>query len=396
MTNEFLKKVYPHIEKTLSVSSKLSNFKRCIGRFMETRMKEMYDTVPCSRTYFGANEIDDLFKSLELDQKTVNEAIWNTYYKDIPKFNPAAARDEFTIAVLMAIRYFYMKKMDKELEITSIYLAFSGKFYPSIHSQKFKYNADGKYNRHIMEYVVNNELTGKFDLKREGSVFGAVRSISQTWIKSYESRIKSMTDEDAVYLIQQLHNRIKSFLGNIAEIYYDAVENKRGLMHTSDNLSEDDFHMDINSDSLRCEKYVEAAMAKINGSSVDQKLCAYSANANVKVSEVKSIIESIVMDNANLPEIKELVRLLITSYMESEKQKGKFRDITDISFISTSITPKPNTKDKKVLRIKEIVETWLSENSPAYRKRRSREATRVNYHKSVISYFTFVIYYANK
>jgi hypothetical protein len=75
---------------------------------------------------------------------------------------------------------------------------------------------------------------------------------------------------------------------------------------------------------------------------------------------------------------------------------SKDKDIKNIDFISTSITPKPNTKNTNILREKEIVEDWLNENSPSYRKRRSREATKSSYHKSVITYFTLCIYSANK
>ena len=72
------------------------------------------------------------------------------------------------------------------------------------------------------------------------------------------------------------------------------------------------------------------------------------------------------------------------------------KDIRNVEFLNKSITPKPNSKDPKVLRQKEIVENWLNENSPAYRKRKSREATRVNYHKSVLIYFTLITFEANK
>lgn len=365
----------------------------CIGRFIEKRSKDINDTVPASRYYFGTDEINDLFNSIGIDPDLVTDCINNTYYKDIPRFNPAAARDEFTVTMMMIIRYFHLKNSAKDLEISSIYLAFSGKFYVSIHSKKFQYNVDGKYNRHIMEYVVNNELSGKFDLKREKTIFGAVRSICSTWLKSYSSKLKRMHDEDAVYLIQQLHNRIKSFLGNIASIYYDVIENKNAyLAYTDDDLSEDNYHLDANSDSLRAEKYVEATMTRINSSSVDQRLCSYAANVNVKIDEVKSIIESIIMNNNNVAEIKELIRLIISVYMENSKSK----DIRNIEFVNSSITPKPNSKDPKVLRQKEIVESWLNTNSVRYRKRKSREGTRANYHKSVLVYFSLLIFESNK
>ena len=294
--------------------------------------------------------------------------------------------------MISVIRYFILNKMTKETEMSAVYLAFSGKFYTSIHSRKFMYNSDGKYNRHIMEYVVNYELSGKYDLKREGSVHGAVRSICNTWLASYTKRFTQMSDEDVVYLIQQLHNRIKSFLGNIAEKYYDAVKDKKYIAYSKDTLDDDNKILDDKNDSLRAEKYVEIAMAKISSMGVDQKICAISANQNVKITEVKSIIESIVMDNDNIPQIKELVRLMIISYMEN----SKFKDVVNPEFLARSITPKPNTKDPKVLRQKEIVEFWLNENSPAYRKRKSREATAVSYHKSVMSYFAWTIYNSNK
>lgn len=394
-TEAFLCEVYPHIEKSLDKN--LSSYRRCVGRFIEARLDDLNDTVPISRTYFGANDINDFFNSMNIDKKIVTDAINHTYYKDIPKFNPAAARDEFTVAMILVIRYFIIHNMVRETEMSSIYLAFSGKFYTSIHSHKFMYNSNGKYNRHVMEYVVNYELSGKYDLKREGSVHGAVRSICRTWLNSYIERFEQMSDEDAVYVIQQLHNRIKSFLGNIADKYYEAIKNKSYIAYTKDDINDADGAkviklLDDKNDSLRAEKYVEIAMSKINSMSVDQKLCSIAANQNVKITEVKSIIESILMDNNNIPQVKELIRLMIISYMEV----SKYKDITNPEFLAKSISPKPNTKDPKILRQKEIVEKWLDENSPAYRKRKSREATAVSYHKAVMSYFAWVVYISNK
>ena len=63
---------------------------------------------------------------------------------------------------------------------------------------------------------------------------------------------------------------------------------------------------------------------------------------------------------------------------------------------SVSYAAKPNTKDPNILREKEIVESWLTENSPSYRKRKSRLATKNSYYKSIFSYFTLVVHTANK
>ena len=97
----------------------------------------------------------------------------------------------------------------------------------------------------------------KFDIVREGNVIGAVKSISTTWVKSYSQRFREFHDDDCVYLIQQLHNRIRSFMSNIAELYYDAVKNKDLYMtYDADNISEDDYHL-ADSDSFKLGRYTE-------------------------------------------------------------------------------------------------------------------------------------------
>lgn len=189
--------------------------------FIKDRSKDLYDIVPVRRIPFGSEDIDSFFKAMKIDKNEITQCLSETYYWNM-NFNPRAAKDEFTMTMMMVIRYFLLKNKQTDAEISTIYLAFSGKFYPSIHSQKFKIPPE-KY-RHIMEYVLNNVLTQKYDLKREGSVFGAVRSICRTWLRTYTPKFKNPDDEDVADMIQQLHGRIKSFLGNIAAAYYDTYE----------------------------------------------------------------------------------------------------------------------------------------------------------------------------
>jgi hypothetical protein len=242
-----------------------------------------------------------------------------------------------------------------------------------------------------MLYVVNNMLSQKFELKKEGSLIGAVRSICNTWIDTYADRMKDFDDEDVVYMIQQLHNRIKSMIQNVAELYYKAYEDKDVyLTFDGDDMSEDNYHL-ADSDSLKAQRVVEASMNKLNTSSIDYKTCKRASDSNVKTDEVKSIMESILSDNANQPEIKELVNLIVIDYYKNSKKK----DVKDIEFISYTISPKPNAKDPNLVREKEIIEGWLDENSPQYRKRKSRAATKTSYYKAVLYYFTLTIYEAN-
>ena len=387
VTTVAVDKIYPLVEKSLSKNT--AKYKKNIQNFFESRSKDLYDTAPYTRMLFGENETNDFFKSIDINKNDIREYLKDTYYWNM-NFSPKAAKDEMTMTMMMIIRYFVLKKDTLNAELSAIYLALSGPFYPSIHYGSFPKVQPSEY-RHVMEYVVNNMLTMKFDLKREGSVFGAIKSICKTWLKTYEDIIKDPDDEENAEVIKQLHGRIKSFIKNIAELYYEAYEKKMYLTFDSDSNDEENFRIADN-DSLRSERYVENAMNFINNNNVDFYLCKMASDQNVKINEVKSIIESIQDDKQSIAEIKELFRLLISEYMQNSRDKN----VASIEFVSYCIKAKPNSKNDNVIKQKQIIEGWLDEKSPQYRKRKSRAATKSSYYQSVLTYYVLVINKANK
>ncbi len=389
ITSIIVNQIYPMVSASLAKNT--SRYKKNLQVFIEDRSKELYAIAPYTRIYFGQNDIDLYFKSISITEQSIVDKLSGTYYWNM-NFNPKAAKDPLTVTQMMVIRYFALKNDRKNAEISAIYLAFSGCFYPSIHYGKFPKVQPSEYP-YIMDYVVNNMLTQKFDLKREGSVFKAIRSLCITWLNTYWNLLRSkLTDEDVADLIQQLHGRIKSFMGNIASLYYKVFEDKdHYFTYDSSSNDEESFRIADN-DSLKAERYVENTMNIINNSNIDIKLCKLASDSNVKVTEVQSIIESIQMEPTNLPTIKELLRIIVTEYMRESKDK----DVRSMEFVSKSIVSKPNTKNKNIIRQKEIIESWLDENSPQYRKRKSRAATKTSYYKSVLTYYVLLINKANK
>lgn len=382
--------IYPIIERALSKSGVINKYRKNIEKCFNDRHKELYDIAPFTRIYFNQKDVDDFFDAIGIKEVDIEKELTKTYYWKM-NFNPKAAKDPFTVAMMMVIRYFLKKGDDRNAELSSIYLAFSGKFYPSIHAGKFPTVQPSEY-RHVMEYVVNEMLTQKFDLKREGSVFKAIRSLCNTWLNTYKKILMGTPDdEDIADIIQQLHGRIKSFMGNIASAYYKAYEEGLYLSYDSDNFSETSYRI-ADTDSLKAERCVENTMAIVNNNNIDIKICRSASDKNVKIGEIQSIIESIQSDPNNIPVIKELLRIIVFEYFLNSKTK----DVTSLEFISYSITPKPNTKNKNIIREKEIIETWLDENSPQYRKRKSREGTKSSYFKSILKYYVLLINKANK
>lgn len=387
-TNAIVTYVYPVIEKALTKN--LNSYRRNIQKYFQKKAKSIYDVAPYDRIYFGAEDVADFFRSIQVNKNDITKGLSNTYYWKISSFNPRAAKDELTVSVVMCIRYFLLKNDMKNAELSAIYLAFSGKFYPSIHYSKWKL-APPSENRHVMDYVVNNMLTQKYDLKREGSVFGAIRSLCRTWLDTYKDKFKDPDDEDIKDIIQQLHGRIKSMLGNIASLFYEAYENGNYLSYDSDSENEENYRI-ADTNSLLVERCVENTMNYINTNAVDYRICKWASDSNVKVNEVRSIIEGIQDDNQNMPLIKELLRILISEYI-AETNKT---DVVSYEFVTWAISSKPNSKNKNIIRQKEIIEGWLNETSPQYRKRKSRAATKSSYYKSVLFYYALIINKANK
>ena len=377
--------LYPEVEKALSSTKVRNEYKKFVNDFFSKRDEEVYDALPCSRILCSEDEMDKLFTVLGIDKSEVTSIIGGTYYAKISNFNPKAALHEFTVTQLCVIRYFVLKNLQKERDISILLLAFSGKFYPSLHYRSYPTVVPV---RHVMEYVVNNQLSQKYDLASKGSVMGAINSICMTWVDTYKSKFKDFEDEDVVYLIQQLHSRIGSFMKNIAEEYYKAYDNKDIYMaYSSDSFEQGDYHLADN-DSLKVERFTEATMAFITSNGVDYKICKACSDENITPNEAKAVIESIVMNKDNILTMKELISLMIATYFAVDKDK----DLTNISFITYSVSPKPNAKQREIIRQKEIIEDFLTESGTAYMRRRSRIATRNSYERCVRMYFALMIH----
>ena len=383
-TSAIRDRLWPLVKEALDKPNIRNAYKNLVNDFVANRSENLYDNIPCSRIVCSEIEMDKLFDVLRIKKSVVTQIIKETYYGEIANFKPLAAKHEFTVTMLTMIKYFLENKMIKERELATIHLSFSGKFYPSLHYRSYPTVPPV---RHVMEYVVNNMLSKKFDLTVHGSVLGAIRSVSNTWVDSYGDRFRGYDDEDIKYLIQQLYSRIGSFIKNIAEEYYKAYEDKDlYLGYSSDSNEEDDFRIADNN-TLRVGKYTESAINHINANGVEYKICKMCSNSDITPNECKAVIESIISNRDNIPTIKELISLMISLYFATGEQ-----DLTNLDFITYTISPKPNAKQKEIIRIKEIIETWLCDSGTAYMRRRSRTATRNSYERCVRMYFALIIH----
>lgn len=381
--------IYPTIEK--NIQKNLIRYKQCVAEFITDRNKSLFDTMPLDRIYYGADDIEKMFKAVDISMPAVKTSILNTYYGNKANFNPRAAKDELTILMICICRYFFMKKDTKNLELSMVYLSFSGKFYPSIHYMSFPKLLPQDY---VMQYVINNSLNNKFVLKSTGNIFNSIVYLCKTMINTYATRFRDFEDDDVVYLIGQLHGRIRSFMINIARAYYKAYENKDYITFNSDNENPQElggtYHL-ADSDSFKAEKCIQKTMQYMVASGADYKICKMCSNKTVKTEELKSIIETILNDKQNLVLIRKIISTLIYTYFIQTPDKN----VVSMSFITFSITAKPNSKDENIIEMRNQLEKWLM-TSALYRKKKTRLASKNDYNRALLMFFAMVVYAANK
>ena len=384
-SNVLIKELYPFISSALEKNS--NKFMNNINKFINDRHQQLFDIAPYDRIYFNQTDIDNMYQSLGITEKEVINIVQNCFFWDIP-INPQCIKEPYVLTLMMAIRYYLKNNKRKMAEITTIYLAFSGKFYCSLHAGAAFPKAPPSRNKSVMDFVINTMLSEKFDLKREGTVFGAIKSLCITWLDTYEKDLLSNSSSDYKYkeLVQQLRDRERSFLMNIAKKFYEAWENKLYLNYETDSLDQEAFRLTDN-DAAIAARITENTMNYLTSNYVSLEICNKCKDQNVKSTEIKDIIESILADNNNLPDVRRVINIIVCDFMRNYPG-GK---VGSIEFVSYSIKAKPNSKVEWIIELKETILKWLDENSPNYRKRKSRKATQISYYRSILLYFVLII-----
>lgn len=381
-----LDNIYPMVDAT--IGRKSTALKSCIERFIHARQKVLYDYAPVDRIYFRKSDINDFFNSISVNEKEVTSILPNLYYWKADELS--ACKDEFSLTCMMVLRWLVKNKPnDKNLiELTAMYFAFSGKIYATSHFNLWRqYTPD----RRVMDYVVNYMLTNKFDLVKTKSVWGAMRNLTMTWLAKYQDELAGdVTDERVVYIIHQIHNRVLAFLKNIANAYYQAFEDKRYINAESDSYDQDNYRI-ANNNSTVISSITEKTMIYFANSQINISICYSVSGSGVDPYDVKSIFETILSDNKRLDDLRFVINVLLTDFCS---RYPDVKDITGPKFIAHSISMKPNTKDKNILELKNIILNWLN-TSDRYKNIKT-QATKNNYYKAILSYIAMTVNIANK
>ena len=376
-------KIYPMIDEVLP--KRLNNLKQCIGRFINSRSDLLYDYAPMNRIMFTKKDENDFFNSMMLKYNSINDIINELYYAK--KEELQACKDPYSLAMMMVLRWIIINnpKDKKILELSYMYLAFSGKFYASAFYKWFPHYLP---KREVMDYVVSYMLSQKFDLIKEGSLWGAIRNLTSTWMDTYTEELKSedVSDERLVYMMHQLYSRIYAFLRNIAKPYFEAYEQKLYINKESDNYEQDNFRIAPNNATIAAS-ITEKALTYINQSQVNLSWCYWVSGSGVDPYEVKTIFETILNDNSKLEDLKFVINVMVVDFVRRYPDEKII--VPNNKFIAHSMSMKPNTKDQDILRQKAIINEWLN-TSAKYRGIKTQNS-RNNYFKAMLGYVALAV-----
>lgn len=382
-SNYILDELYPLVKSKLDNKNIERKFISNIAQFFNAKSTQINDIAPYTNIYFNQSDLDKLFKSIDITEKEIIDILSKCWFWD-QDIRPKCTKEPYVEVLMCAIRYYIISNNIKYTEMVTIYTLFSGKFYASIYSSLWRFPV----NPSIMDYVINNNLSDKYDLKKEGTVFKAIKKLANTYLDKYSKDIASRdhSDNDFKNNIQQLRDREKSFLGNIFTSYIEAAESKSYLNYETDNLDPDKFRITDN-DSAKASRITESAIGILTTQKVSREYCNNAHDSRVKSEQVQSILENIILsDKNNIPQLKRVINIMICDFMSGNPGVP----VNSAAFLSYAITAKPNTKNDLVIEMKTTILSWLEQDA-VYRKRSATKATAISYYRSIVCYLAQVI-----
>ena len=380
---EFGKKV----SESVSRKEKLESFKRMVKRYIDDHSSVLLAPHPGHRLYFRESDATAPLEIFGVTETEVMAAIRQHRLAD-PTWK--ATNKPIFWVLSFAARQCAIQKDEQALEHVLAYMACA--MYSGIQYKYWQYETKGGYQS-VMDYTVNN-LSGKFILKeKKNNIAAAVHTTKSAFENApvrfgeqREARLASGADGDVRYFISQVWCRINGYMQSIAREYYANLEKGNRLYR--DKEPEEDSGRTIDNASLAVSRISEAAFNRAQAAVVDRQTLKMAVGvADVSETATAAAIEKIVKEMPAL--VKELVSAIVQIYLADGSKDPE--SIASSSFLGDCLREytKSNSKDPKLLRIRDILDTMLRETSPKYVST-ERAATQGNFRKAVYVYFVVI------
>jgi hypothetical protein len=370
----FIKSTTPAGYKKLEMS---------IDRYIDINSSILTDNSPAKNMVFSKNDEKVIFDYLGMEDTDV--AAFTKVIKASPDIKMKALAKPFTLASYLCFRNFYISGKKEEAEKIMLYMNLL--FYSSVQYEYFKYGAQ----QVVMDYTINN-LSNKFKYKTLKNNYNVLKDTYDTVIDTYDKEIKLGTDESINIVIPQLENRLNKIIKNVAILFYQNRAEKKYLNINKETMTDEEGnedYVDAETTSSLIAGYTEAGVYAVMSTRPHVELVKRLAERNdIPFKNLLAIIESI-QDNVRQEHLEEFYSSIFQSVAEMNIRVIGNVCSREFSYEAIRIISIPNTESRALLRLKNLLETFLIDLSPAY-VNTQRSATKSNYRTATYTYLLYI------
>lgn len=372
-----LTRIYPTVEKNLSLKSNQEKIKKRMDEYLNKNSKFLTEIAPMHQVIFSDDFKETIITSCGINPQDVKKVIKESHDID----SSGMTVNYFNLSMTLAIRYALISKNDKLL--SQLVTIFSVSMYPLLYRKYFKFDP----KETIMEYVVNN-MSNKFKLKTEG-LWGELLRMGNVCLENNRKSLTRGYDIDCVKYVLDLRSRMNSFFKNIYREFDKAHKENNFVNLDSDNYDEDNY-IEADNNMYVVKRYTDAAVMRLSTEGVDMRLVTYSAKlCQVSVNELRNYLQNIIVDD-RMNDLRTITESILYLYINESQEKAETIKSNRFLIECLNIYKKANSTDKNIIIIKELLDKLLKEGTNLFLKT-SRVASINNYRRALFTFFVLNI-----
>ena len=380
ITSVILANIYPKVEQAFTSKETQRKFSAIVASYVDRNVNRLSTAGPSKRTLFSDMERNKVYDLINFDPKTCKAIVKQSNYI---KPSWKIVNDPFNLVMMMILRYAKLNQLDQINQLAVTYLTLS--MYPSLHYKYFKFEP----NEAIMQYTINN-LSNKFKVKQVGNILQALVDTTALADKTYDKNIRHANDKELTDYINAYKTRLNSLIKKIRDAFEKDYRSGNYMNTERDNEDENDFKTS-DSNSLLIQRIVDQVVLKLSVNGPDSRIVDISAKMNqVSVNETRNTLNQLTQNKDESVNIRALCESILYLYLFNGE--NHVNDLNGSKFLTfcLAVYKKSNTNDENVIKVKNILDTWIEKYSETYRKTQ-RVATLNNFRRALYTFFVFTL-----
>ena len=379
LTTKIIDTFYMNVNRTFNNKANVAKYTKIFATYIDNNAEKLSTIGPLKRTLFTDSDRMKIYDLFGIDPDAIKKVA-----KTVPELTRSVnASDPFNIIMVLIIRYFRISKDKINLKNAYTHLILS--MYPSIHYKYFKYEP----NEQIMNYTISN-LSNKYKFNQPGNLLIALTDTASVADEHFEKAILRCNDKDIADYIMSFKTRINALIKNICAEYMKNHSKGNYLNYEEDNNDEDNFKVADNN-SFLIKRVSDAVMLNLSIKGPDSKIIHIVSKMNeVSISDLRNTLDKLCKDKKNMEDIREVVYSIMYDFLFTGNHDQASINSTEFLIYSLETYKKSNTTNTNVVKIKNILDKWLSMYSETYAKT-NRIATMNTFRKSLYMFCIFTI-----